>query len=384
MNDSELAARLETLYYLGWAESYLEHYDEAIAHAERGVAIARAMGEGRLLVPLMLLRGYPLEIQGRLAEANENCETAVEVARLSANPHFLFWALFELAWACYFAGDLDGTVAAGEESVRVGGRLSRGTMPSAGGGADWALALVRFELGEPERSRQMMREVAGEELENWIPAEHYFNWENLAIVELALGNGEAAEAIARQAEESAAQVPLRLPTALAERTRATVQLAAGDPAGAARAAEKSIAAATALGATLQVAYSRSLLGRALIAAGDRQRAIAVLRQAERELDACGSLRMRDEARRELRKLGARAEARGPTAEGAGVESLSRREREISELIYERMTNKQIAARLFLSKKTIESHIRNIFNKLGASSRIEVARMIERHRREQDD
>ena len=42
MDDAELADRLETLYYLGWAESYLEHYDEAIAHAERGVAIARA------------------------------------------------------------------------------------------------------------------------------------------------------------------------------------------------------------------------------------------------------------------------------------------------------------------------------------------------------
>jgi hypothetical protein len=39
----------------------------------------------------------------------------------------------------------------------------------------------------------------------------------------------------------------------------------------------------------------------------------MLRQAEHELDACGSVRMRDEARRELRKLGARAEARGPAA-----------------------------------------------------------------------
>lgn len=44
-----------------------------------------------------------------------------------------------------------------------------------------------------------------------------------------------------------------------------------------------------------------------------------------------------------------------------------------------MTNKQIAAQLFLSSKTIESHIRNVFNKLGASSRVEVARIIERER-----
>ena len=64
LSDAELAPRLEALYYLGWAENYLEHYDEAIAHADRGIAIARATGEGRLLIPMMLVKGYPLEIAG--------------------------------------------------------------------------------------------------------------------------------------------------------------------------------------------------------------------------------------------------------------------------------------------------------------------------------
>jgi ATP/maltotriose-dependent transcriptional regulator MalT len=381
MDDAQLAARLETFYYLAWAESYLEHYDDAIAHAERGVAIARATGEGRLLVPLMLLRGYPFEMQGRIAEANELCETAVEIARLSANPHFLFWALFELAWARYFAGDLDGAMVAGEESVQVGGRAWGGTMPSGGGGAGWTLAVCRFELGQVEAARELMREVGGDDMENWIPVERCFNWENVALAELALGNLETAEELTRQAEEFAASVALRLPTLLAARTRAAVALARGDNSGAARAAEASIAAGEAVGITLQVAYSRSLLGRALVAAGDRPRAIETLREAERELDACGSVRMRDEARRDLRRLGARSEARGPaTADGPGVASLTRRELEISELITARMTNKQIAAQLFLSEKTIESHIRNVFHKLGASSRVEVARTIERERR----
>ena len=384
MDAAELANRLETLYYLGWAESYLEHYDDAIAHAERGVEIARATGEGRLLVPLMLLRGYPFEMQGRLAEANEMCETAVEIARLSANPHYLFWALWELAWARYFAGDLGGTLEAGGESVRVGGRMRGGTMPSAGGGAGWALAVANFELGEVEKARRLMWEVGGEDMENWFPVERCFNWENVALAELALGNDDEADAIARRAEESAAGLDLHLPAALAARTRAAVQLASGDPAGAARSAETSIAAGDAIGATLEVAFSRSLRGRALAAAGDRPNAIEVLRQAERELDACGSVRMRDEARRELRKLGARAEARGPAAaDDSGVGSLTKREREITELIAERMTNKQIASQLFLSEKTIESHIRNVFNKLGASSRVEVARIIERDRRERE-
>jgi len=76
--------------------------------------------------------------------------------------------------------------------------------------------------------------------------------------------------------------------------------------------------------------------------------------------------------------------RGPAAaDDSGVDSPTTREREISELITERMTNKQIAAQLFLSEKTVESHIRNVFNKLGATSRVEVARTIERDRRERE-
>ena len=55
LSDDELAPRLETLYYLGWAENYLEHYDDAIAHVDRAITIARASGEGRLLVPTMLV-----------------------------------------------------------------------------------------------------------------------------------------------------------------------------------------------------------------------------------------------------------------------------------------------------------------------------------------
>ena len=57
------------------------------------------------------------------------------------------------------------------------------------------------------------------------------------------------------------------------------------------------------------------------------------------------------------------------------------ELEIAELITDRMTNPQIAEKLFLSKKTIETHIRNVFHKLGVSSRVEVARVVEHERRE---
>ena len=89
-------------------------------------------------------------------------------------------------------------------------------------------------------------------------------------------------------------------------------------------------------------------------------------------------------RRELRKLGARSETRGPaTGDDSGIAALTKRELEIAELVTDRKTNKEIAAELFLSEKTIESHLRNVFVKLGVSSRVEVARAVERDRRERD-
>jgi DNA-binding CsgD family transcriptional regulator/tetratricopeptide (TPR) repeat protein len=384
LSDAELAPRLEALYYLGWAENYLEHYAEAIEHVDRGVRIARSTGEGRLLLPMMLVKGFPLEMQGRMVEAVELCETAVEAARLSANPHYLFWALFELAWAQYYSGNLDGSIAASEESAAVGQRMVGGTMPSAGGGPGWALGVATFESGEHERGYEVMRAVCGPELEQKIPVERGFDWEMFTLAEISRGDLEAADDYASRSERNAEALGLRLPVAVAGRTRAALLLAQGEPLEAARAAGTSADCALEIGAVLQSAFSRQVQGQALAAAGERTAAIDALRQAERDFDACGSLRVRDATRRDLRKLGARAEPRGPaTDEDSGVASLTKRELEIAALVTDRKTNKEIAGELFLSAKTIESHLRNIFVKLGASSRVEVARAVERDRRERD-
>jgi DNA-binding NarL/FixJ family response regulator len=382
VSDDELAPYQECLCYLAWTENYLERYEDAIAHADRGIRIGRATGEGRVLAPMMLVKGFPFEMQGRMAEAVELCETVVEATRLSANPHYHFWALFELGWAHYYSGNLEAAMAAGEESARVGGVLSGATMPSAGGGPGWQIACTRFEAGEVERAREEMQALGSDELEHKIPVERCFDWEILALVELASGRLEAADGYARRAEDNAEQLGLRVPFAVAGRARAAVLLASGQPDEAARAANRSAEIAAAVGARLQATFSRGLAGRALAAAGDRAAAVEALREAERDADECGSVRFRDEMRRELRKLGARAEVRGPaTAEDAGMASLTKRELEIAELITDRLTNPQIAGKLFLSKKTVESHIRNLFVKLGASSRVEVARIVERDRRE---
>ena len=77
---------------------------------------------------------------------------------------------------------------------------------------------------------------------------------------------------------------------------------------------------------------------------------------------------------ELRRLGRTIYRRSGAS---GLESLTARELEIARLVVDRQTNTQIAATLFLSKKTVETHLRNIFGKVGVSSRVELARAVER-------
>ena len=91
--------------------------------------------------------------------------------------------------------------------------------------------------------------------------------------------------------------------------------------------------------------------------------------------------MEEEARRALRGAGVRvgrggaAGARAPRASDA----LSTREREIAELVADGLTNREIAARLFLSEKTIETHLTRVFQKLGVRSRAQVAAAVARPR-----
>jgi DNA-binding NarL/FixJ family response regulator len=50
---------------------------------------------------------------------------------------------------------------------------------------------------------------------------------------------------------------------------------------------------------------------------------------------------------------------------------------VARLVADRKTNAAIASRLFLSEKTVETHVRNMFAKLAVSSRVEIARAVDR-------
>jgi DNA-binding NarL/FixJ family response regulator len=375
--DDELADRLDALTNLSAADVYLHRYADAASHANRGLELARGTGQGELAPFLIPVLVTVLHTTGRVTEANDLVDEAVEAARLSGNAEALGWNLLSRGYVAVAAGDLEVALGVAQESVDVTRDLDDRLVSTY---ARWAFASALLETGEPGRAIDIFLEAAeGKDLPR-IPQPwraHYF--ELLTRCWLAFGRPLEAEEMATRAANTAERAGLTAATAMADRAAAAVALARGDPVTAADRALAAAAASEEVGARVDGARARTLAGRALAAAGRKDRAIAELEAAARELGACGARRYRDEAEHELRKLGRRfaRRTRARKPDGEGLETLTERELEVARLVVDRNTNPEIASALFLSEKTIETHMRNIFRKLGVSSRADVARTVER-------
>jgi DNA-binding CsgD family transcriptional regulator len=175
-----------------------------------------------------------------------------------------------------------------------------------------------------------------------------------------------------------------------------IMLAAGDVPTASAAAAELTQLADGLGAPLLTAVAAPARGAVLLAEGDPRAALAVLRGAWlawQELEvpyeagrvrvliglACRELGDQDGAEMELdaarwvfRQLAAapdlaRAEALSGKAAG-GPGGLTARELQVLHMVAAGETNKAIAAELFVSERTVDRHMSNIYAKLGVSSR----------------
>ena len=94
-----------------------------------------------------------------------------------------------------------------------------------------------------------------------------------------------------------------------------------------------------------------------------------LRNALRTFERVGAARWFDRAQGELRATGETARKRDPSALG----QLTPQEQQIARLVGEGASNKDVAAQLFLSPRTVEYHLRKVFMKLGIASRAELIR-----------
>jgi len=202
LEDGELAARLDAAYYLGWAEHYMERFDDAIRHLERGMVASRLSGQGHLVVPMMLGQVISLVGGGRLAEAADLVEAALDAARVSANRQSLSWALWVSCHVATQAGDLNAAVRHGQDGVDLAATIDDSVFSAANG---WNLAAALLETGEAQRCQsEILRSCGGPDLPLLAQGVKCVCYELLTRADLALGRADAAAGWADRAMEGAA------------------------------------------------------------------------------------------------------------------------------------------------------------------------------------
>lgn len=387
--DEHLSEWLDAIAWLCWAESYLGRYGDALRHFDRAAAVARSTGQTYILTNLLAGRAKTLVATGRLAEARATAEESVACARLLDSGQQLVFALTQLCLAESWSGDDEAAIRAGEEAVRCGvgagetweatARYARGqALVNAGRFAEGVEAVLdacnRFDSPrvDPGTLLQACEALA------YADASQETSAETSAVADAE------AEAGARAAQWAALAVRLeepRLPAycGFAALARAHA-LSRHDPSAAAGAAEEAARA-------LAAGERRLDAGRALLTAGlahlgapgGRSRARENLRAAAEVFDSCGARALKARTERELRRLGVRVGGGATTAASgeAARFGLSPRELEVALLVAEGLTNQQVAERLFLSVRTVETHLSRIFAKLEVTSRVGVATALTR-------
>jgi ATP/maltotriose-dependent transcriptional regulator MalT len=283
---------------------------------------------------------WALECRGEWAAAEAEvvraCVQLVGISRVHAAAGYA-----ELGAIRHRLGDVDGAEAAFREAESLSGR------PQAG------LALLRLEQGKADAAAAIIERLLEDE-----------TWSRLARakllplhVQIALAAGDV-DGAARSADELS-RIAEDFDNAAVEATAATahgrVLLARGD----ARAACSELRRAGEQWRELQVPYEvatdQSLLAQAYRAIGDEHAASTAFAAAEAGFEALG-------APLDLR---ATRLLRGGAALPGG---LTAREVEVLRLVATGRTNREIAADLFLSEKTVARHLSNIFTKIGVASR----------------
>ena len=136
--------------------------------------------------------------------------------------------------------------------------------------------------------------------------------------------------------------------------------------------QRSVATFAELGVRLEEARSRLCHGERLRRAGRRVQARAQLRAALALFERMRCEPWVERTESELRASGETLRARGP---GSPVDELTPQELQVATLAAAGLSNKEAAARLFLSVKTIEAHLHRTYRKLGVRSRAELAPLL---------
>jgi ATP/maltotriose-dependent transcriptional regulator MalT len=235
---------------------------------------------------------------------------------------------------------------------------------------DWSRAVVVELSGDRRAALEPLREVTEDAIGN-----QYWEWGRWMAADLAESAAYAHDPVlARHAHDLLKGDPYPPAGAPHEGLRSFVTGAAAtavDDHGAAHAhLSDAIVRFQAVGWRLYEGRALALLGTAL-ARPDRTRAIELLEQAAERFLACDAAVRRQEVLSVLAGLGSRGRRKRTDLVGPGA--LSARERQVAALASKGFVAREIAEQLFIGERTVETHLANIYAKLGVTSKLDLIR-----------
>ncbi len=341
--------------WAAWAALWLGDAGRFEALLDRAARIARERGELGVLADVLGTRAVHLALFAqRYREASEAAEEALGMIRELDASNVRLLPLAALATVAAVQGDLPAARRHAGEALALA--QDRGLMLRASA-AVYALALADMAEG------RWAEALAGLETLSH-PADPTVGIVAPDLVEAAVRAGDhdraAAALAAYEAWATLAGTPATLPRVASCRglvadgdaaTRHLEEAAAG--AGAARPFDRP--------------RIHLLLGEHLRRTRRRTDAREALRAALDGFEAIGAEPWAERARGELRATGETARRRDVDA----AATLTSQEGQIAALVGQGLTNKEVAAQLYLSPRTIDAHLRNVFAKLGITSRREL-------------
>ena len=351
---ASLPSAVFSLTVSGCAGRSLRVWDEVMARQ-------RARGDVRGFALASAFRGYAALHVGDLDAAVADTMAAIEVAW--GVPLLQLTAAYATAWlghALVDAGDY-GTAEKelGAQAATLG--------PEAPFSATFLLSArgrVRLAQGRFAEAAADLREC-GSRCAAWgVKGPALSPWRaHLALALLGGGERDAAASVA--ADAVALARAWGVPSLFAEALR-VAGLVTGGPPGLALLREAA-ATADAGESPIEQAHARTALGGALRRAGRRSEARQPLREAVDIALATGARAVARTAHEELVATGAKPRR----LRQSGADALTATERRVAAMAAEGMPNRGIAQALFVSEKTVETHLGNAYRKLGINARTQL-------------
>ncbi len=372
--------------------------------AEAGLRLRGAIALAEELDGLFALRPAALLLAGRAAlfagddrSAAELHQRVASIARHDGTLGLLTQILPRLGHTELWTGRWSSAAAGAEECVELGRDIGQDDVAAHGLALRGLIAALQ---GHEERCQSLARESgAMASAQRLAHVEDISRWA-LCVLALGLGRPEAAlerargidhalirfwaatdriEAAARAGDTAAARVWLGELERWAEGSRSRSAMAAAlhcrgllaeDAADGERLLGAAIEAHHEAGRPFERARASLALGELLRRARRRIEAREHLRQALEGFEALSAEPWAERARAELRASGQTARRGDPGAR----DQLTAQELQVAQFVAQGLSNRDVAAQLYLSPRTIDFHLRNVFRKLGIASRTQLTRL----------